>query len=106
MATNDTSNGPQQTGPGGEYTSFQWVMAWFILFILLAFFNKTRIGHLILYYALLLMIVFLLVTNAGWFASILAPFRSLGPGLSGAQGPIADAGSDAATAVSNGTSGS
>lgn len=102
MAT-DAPNGPSQTGPGSEYTSFQWIMAWLILFILLAFFNKTRIGHLVLYYALVLMILFILVSNAGWFANILAPFQSLTPGLSGTSnaGPIQDAGSDAATAVAS-----
>ncbi|MBF6613880.1 MAG: hypothetical protein IVW55_12200 [Chloroflexi bacterium] len=70
-----------------RFSTFQWMLAWVVLLVLLAALNRTRLGHAALYYALLLMLLFLLVTQFAWFKGVLAPFRSLGPGLVARTGP-------------------
>lgn len=66
---------------GGNFTTFQWILAWTVLGVVILLLIRTRIGYLLAYYALALSIIFLLVTQHQWFASVLAPFRSLAPGL-------------------------
>lgn len=60
--------------PSAAGTAFAWLLAWTVMGIILWALNRTRIGHLVIYYLLVLMIVLLLVTNAGWFAQALQPF--------------------------------
>ena len=69
----DTSN--------GSYPTYRWLLAWAVLILVLFLLNKSRIGHLIIYYSLVLMLLFLIVTQYKWFVGVLAPFGSLGPGL-------------------------
>ena len=64
--------------PPGDQASaavaFAWITAWTVMLILLFALNRTRIGHVLIYYALVLMIVLLLVTNVGWFVQAFQPF--------------------------------
>lgn len=53
--------------------TYQWVVAWVVLIILLALANQTDIGHTVIYYALVLVLVLLLVTQYQFIASSLAP---------------------------------
>ena len=68
--------------------AFAWLLAWTVMGTLLWLLNRTRIGHLIVYYLLVLMIVLLLVTNAGQFAQALKPFTDAVAGQGVDQGPI------------------
>ena len=92
-------------GDAGSYTSFQWLLAWVVLFVVLIFLARTRIGYLLIYYLLALSVVFLLVTQYKWFASVLAPFGSLKPGFvvagatSGNQTPATGAVPGAASVI-------
>lgn len=54
--------------------AFAWIAAWTVLLVILWALNRSRIGHLVIYYLLVLMIVLLLVGNAGWFAHVMQPF--------------------------------
>jgi hypothetical protein len=42
---------------------YNFVVGWFLMIIVLTLINKTRAGHVIIYYALLLMILFVLVVE-------------------------------------------
>lgn len=53
--------------------TYIWVVAWIVLILLLALANQTEIGHTIIYYALVLILVLLLVTQYQFIASALAP---------------------------------
>lgn len=46
-----------------ELSTFRFVAGWILLIVLLTFANRTRLGHVILYYGLALMILFVLVTE-------------------------------------------
>ncbi len=72
---------PQQSSTPQQYSTFAWLVAWAVLMLFLFFVNKSKIGHLLIYYGLVLLIVFVIVTQASWFAGVLAPFSSLAPGL-------------------------
>lgn len=81
-----TEQGPSSPGnpngdAGASYSSFQWLLAWVVLLTVLIFLARTRIGYLLIYYALALAIILLLVTQYKWFAGVLAPFGSLRPGV-------------------------
>lgn len=85
---------PQGTGAGaldttGPATAFSWLLAWVLVILILVLFNRTRIGHTAIYYALVLAIFFLIVTQAQWFANALAP---LGTPVSAVNDPAASGG--------------
>lgn len=85
-ASNEQEQGPTSAGgssaaDGSDYSPFQWLMAWAVLLIVLALLAQTDLGYLAIYYALALMILFLIVTQYKWFAGVLAPFGSLRPGV-------------------------
>jgi cell division protein FtsW (lipid II flippase) len=42
---------------------YNFVVGWFLMIIVLTLINRTRTGHVIIYYALLLMILFVLVVE-------------------------------------------
>lgn len=69
--------GPQ--GPGGGPSTYQWIVAWVLLIILGAMASQTVIGHTIIYYSLVLMLVFLLVTQYQFIASAFAPIGKKAP---------------------------
>lgn len=86
---------PSGTGAGaldttGPASAYAWLLAWTLTILILALANRTRLGHALLYYGVLLAILFLVVTQAGWFASALAPLGvpvgSLDSGVSGDGG--------------------
>lgn len=76
--------------PSAAGTAFAWLLAWTVMGVILWALNRTRIGHIVIYYLLVLMIVLLLVTNAGWFAQALQPFTDAVTG----QGVDQSGGSD------------
>lgn len=77
----------QLNGPAGEldddivagsdestFSAFRWLLAWGVLVVVLTLLNRTRFGHVLIYYGLILMIVLLLVTSYGTYVWALAPF--------------------------------
>lgn len=66
---------------GGERGSktYQWVIGWILLIALLALANQTETGHTVIYYALVLVLVFLLVTQYSFIAGALAPVGEKAP---------------------------
>lgn len=42
---------------------YNFVVGWFLMLVVLVLINKTRAGHVIIYYALLLMILFVLLVE-------------------------------------------
>ena len=60
---------------GNTYT---FVAGWILMIILLIGINKTALGHVILYYLLLLMILFLVVTQYAQIAPLLNSIQGIG----------------------------
>lgn len=87
MSTATTSATTSAQGATGWQQDWRWLVAWSMLAIVLVAINRTSVGRVIVYYALALMIVFLLVTQFAFFRDALAPFANLGPGLTAGQGP-------------------
>jgi hypothetical protein len=85
MATAKTTTGQQ--GIPAWQQDWRWLVAWTMLALLLILLNRTQVGRVATYYALVLMIAFLIFTQFRFFADALAPFAELGPGLSPGQGP-------------------
>ncbi len=53
--------------------AFTWLIAWIAMIVFLVLINKSRLGHVIIYYALWLMLTFLLVTQYKAITTLLAP---------------------------------
>ncbi len=85
--TATSSTAPDGTGASDWQQDWRWLVAWAMLILLLVAINKTRIGAVITYYALALMLIFLIVTQFRFFSDALAPFANLGPGLTANEGP-------------------
>ena len=69
------------TGPvviDNEAATFQFVAGWILLITVLVFANKSRLGHVIIYYSLLLMILFVLVTEYMQIVPLLNAASSIG----------------------------
>lgn len=58
-----------------EQSTFQFVLSWIVILTLLTLANRTRLGHVIIYYALLMFILFI----------VLAEYKQLAPIISGVQ---------------------
>lgn len=81
-------NPPDPHGPTdpGSFSDLQWIVAWVALGLLLWLMARSAIGYRILYYVLLLGILLVLLTQFAALTAVLAPFKSLGPGLTGSGG--------------------
>jgi len=53
------------------------VLAWIIFGVFLWLVNKTKAGHALIYYSLVLMLFFLLVTQYQWIATNLRPISGI-----------------------------
>lgn len=80
-------NDPNAEHPSGQFSTVQWLMAWAVLILVLWLFNKTKIGHVLIYYSLVLLIIFVIVTQYAWFVGVLKPFSAIAPGLVANQQP-------------------
>jgi hypothetical protein len=85
-ATGASSATGQQGVPAWQQ-DWRWLVAWSVLALLLILINRTTIGRVATYYALALMLAFLIFTQFKFFADALAPFSELGPGVSPGEGP-------------------
>jgi hypothetical protein len=60
----------------GAYT-FRWLLAWGVFLVILSLVNRTRVGHVTIYYLLVLALLLLLVTQFGWLSQVLQPVATL-----------------------------
>ena len=72
----------QDTASGGvasarHYDGYAWLVAWGVLIAILTLANRTRIGHAAIYYGLVLLLFFVIVSNYRFITTALAPFQSL-----------------------------
>jgi hypothetical protein len=90
--TNNTVSNPADTTQSNiagyaqaetnDYSMVQYLVAWTIVLLLAIILNRTRWGHALIYYALVLALALLLVTNYAALTALLAPAgsESTGPG--------------------------
>jgi hypothetical protein len=60
--------------------TYKWLLAWLVAIMVLTLINKTRIGHVFIYYWLWLLILFLVVTQYKYIAAALGPLGQPAPG--------------------------
>lgn len=77
--------GEKASKPGGggastsvEGSTYAFIAGWILLIAILAMVNRTRLGHVIIYYSLLLMILFILVVEYQQITPLLAGATSIG----------------------------
>lgn len=75
-STGTSTPAPASTGADDSY---KWLLSWGIILLLLTLANKTRLGHVVIYYALWLMLLFLIVTQYRYISAALAPLGSSAP---------------------------
>ena len=78
-ANTGSNEGHISTGgaQNGKPSAYAWLLAWGVLLATLTLINRTRIGHAAIYYGLLLMLFFVIVSNYRFVATALAPFNTL-----------------------------
>lgn len=82
-ANGTTSSGASEPAVGGVQhatpapSAYAWLLAWAVVLATLALINRSRIGHAAIYYALCLMLFFVIVSNYRFIATSLAPFQTL-----------------------------
>lgn len=54
-------------------SSYAWAVAWLLVIVFAAIALQSKIGYLVIYYGLILLLVFVLVTQYQYIASSLAP---------------------------------
>ena len=69
----------------GAAAAWAWLLAFAVLGFLLWLVNKTKIGHVILYYLLVLATISTAVMNYRWISSALAPLSNLAGSGAGGQ---------------------
>lgn len=60
-----------------HYDGYAWLVAWGVMLAILTLANRTRVGHAAIYYGLLLLLFFVIVSNYRFITTALAPFQSL-----------------------------
>jgi hypothetical protein len=58
--------------------TFKFVAGWILLITILMFANRTRLGHVIIYYTLILMILLILVTEYAQIAPMISGIQTIG----------------------------
>lgn len=58
--------------------TYNFVLGWILMITILALINKTRLGHVILYYSLLLCIFLVLVVEYKQIAPVLGSIKTIG----------------------------
>ncbi len=75
-STTTTSSTPVDNLAAAETSgaeAYRLVLAWSVALALGMLLNKTRVGHVAIYYGLCLLLLLLVVTQADWFADALSP---------------------------------
>lgn len=69
---------PTSTGADTEAATYQFVLGWVLMIVLLVFVNKTKLGHVAIYYSLILLIMLILLVETNEIAPILSSLRTIG----------------------------
>lgn len=77
---NGAAGGQDMLNKANTPNAYAWLLAWGVILAFLTLVNRTRIGHAAIYYGLLLMLFFVIVSNYRFIATSLAPFQTLGQG--------------------------
>lgn len=88
--TSSASSGATDTAStglagSGNVSAYSWLLAWGVLLAVVTLINKTRIGHAAIYYALLLLLVFVVLSNYRFIQTALIPFASIGASRQGSR---------------------
>lgn len=69
------ASNPAQTATTSNVVdnTFAWILAWSVMLLFFVLINKTRLGHVLIYYALWLMLTFLVVTQYQAIGNLLKP---------------------------------
>lgn len=78
---NTQSNEAAATTLGGKFSTpvndtqamYHYMIAWTFIILLFVLLSRTKVGHTLVYYSLLLMLAFVLVTQYQWVQYILDP---------------------------------
>ena len=66
---------------GNAWTdAYKWLLAWLVAIVILSALNKTRLGHVFIYYWLWLLIIFVAVTQYQFIVNALGPLGTPVPG--------------------------
>lgn len=76
--TNDFSPAAETQGSWSD--AYKWLLGWFVAIVILSLVNKTRLGHVFIYYWLWLLLLFLFVTQYKFIVAALGPVGQPVPG--------------------------
>ena len=77
-SSNAGTSDPANSGPKqGQPSAYAWLLAWAVLLATLTLINRTKLGHAAIYYGLVLMLVFVILSNYRFVQTALNPFSSL-----------------------------
>lgn len=69
--------------PPSQPTTYQWVVAWLLVLVLAMLAIRTQVGYKLVYYGLVLLLIFLLVTQYQFITAGLAPIGQPVPAFDG-----------------------
>jgi hypothetical protein len=61
-----------------ENNVFLFLLGWALMIVLLMLINKSRLGHVLIYYGLLLLIFFVIVTEYQRLAPLISSIQTIG----------------------------
>lgn len=64
-------------GASSEKNTYMWLVSWVVFFLLLILAAKTRAGYTLIYYALVLLIVFLFLSEYRFFVAALTNIQPI-----------------------------
>lgn len=62
-----------------ELPTYQFVAGWIVLIVVLMFINKTRVGHVLIYYGLMMLILTVLVLEYKVLAPLVGGIQTQAP---------------------------
>lgn len=73
---------------GNELPTYQFVAGWMLLILILMFINKTRLGHVIIYYGLMMLILTILIGEYKVLAPLIGGIQTVGQLSGGTTGSM------------------
>lgn len=79
MPTLPTTPQPAPTAANNlEQNTFMFILGWLVMIVILVGINRTHVGHVIIYYSLLLIILLILATEYQQIVPIFNSIQSIG----------------------------
>ena len=76
--TQPTATAPAVTNTDPELATYQFIAGWILFIIILVFANKSRFGHVIIYYSLVLIILLILLIEYTTVTPLLNSIQTIG----------------------------